>query len=119
MHDVGPNVTVGGKQAGMADLTTLSGHLGALAWAAIRALAGMLLLFVAAGWILGAASYLCLKENTFYACLFAGLAFAEAAAVGIFMGQKRAIVSALATGVGRAQLGSSAARSSRYALIAC
>lgn len=91
----------------MADVATLSRHLGALGWAAFRAFAGTLLLFIATGLVLAAASYLCLKEKPLYASIFAGVAFAEAIAVGILMGNKRAIVSALATGVARAQLGSS------------
>jgi len=90
----------------MADLATLSRHLGALAWAAFRAFAGTLLVFIAAGLVLSAASYLWLKENRLYGSIFAAVAFAEAMAAGIFMGNKRAILSALATGVGRAQLGS-------------
>lgn len=91
----------------MADAATIFQHVGALGWAAFRAFAGTLLLFTATGLVLAATSYFWLKDNALYAGIFAGVAFAEALAAGIFMGNKRAILSALATGIARAQLGSS------------
>jgi hypothetical protein len=90
----------------MPDLTTSFQHLGAVGWTAFRAFAGTLSLFMAAGLVLAATSFYWLKDKPLYAGIFAGVAFAEAMAAGIFMGNKRAILSALATGVGRAQLGS-------------
>jgi len=90
----------------MAGIATIFEHVGALGWAAFRAFAGTFLLFISAGLALAATSYFWLKDKPLYAGIFAAVAFAEAVAAGIFMGNKRAILSALATGICRAQLGS-------------
>jgi hypothetical protein len=77
---------------------------------AFRSFALTLSLFAGAALVLGGASYYFLKENRAYALCFALAAIVEAVAAGIFLGGKRAIVMALATGVARAQLGGSALR---------
>src|SRR5262245_6748753 len=71
-------IMFGLKQHGMADLVTTFQHLGALGWAAFRAFAGTLVLFIAAGLVVAATSYYWLKDKPLYAGIFAAVAFAEA-----------------------------------------
>jgi len=89
----------------MVDLRSIWGHVGALAWVAFRSFAGTSSLFVL-GLVLGAISYVCLKEYRSYAWTLAVVVMVERVVIGLFLGAKRAILLALATGVGRAQLGS-------------
>jgi hypothetical protein len=89
----------------MVDLRSIWGHVGALAWVAFRSFAGTLSLFVVVGLILGSISYVCLKEYGSYAWTLAVVVMVESVVIGLFLAGKRAILLAIATGVGRAQLG--------------
>jgi hypothetical protein len=94
----------------MLDLRSIWGHVGAVAWVALRSFAGTLSIFVVVGLILGAVAYVCLKEYRSYSWALSVVVVVESVVIGLFLGGKRAILLAIATGIGRAQLGSEVLR---------
>src|SRR5262245_40312244 len=79
-----------------------------LAGVALRSFAGTLLCFLVAGVLLAAGSWYFLRDEPLYGGMAAALALAEAAATGVFLGGKRALVMTCAHGFKTMGLGQSA-----------
>lgn len=89
------------------DFRAASRHVVGMAWVAVKAFAGTLGLLTLAGCVLAGVSYYFLRDNPVYAAVGAAVAVVEGIAVGVVFGGKRAVVMALAHGLGRLRLGRS------------
>ena len=93
------------------DIRSIGAHVAALAWVAVRSFLGTLVLLTVAGAVLGGLSWWFLRDYHWaYGTIAAVVAFAECVAVGVILGSKRAVVMALAHGLGALRLGRSLVR---------
>ncbi|MHB1034771.1 MAG: hypothetical protein ACYC35_09460 [Pirellulales bacterium] len=87
------------------------GRLASLAWVALRSFAGTLCVVTLAGIVLAGLSYYFLREyHWMYGLLAVALALVEAVTLGVFLGAKRAVVLAVAHGLGAMRLGRASVR---------
>jgi hypothetical protein len=94
----------------MVDVRPIGTHLARLAWVAVRSFASTLFLVSAAGVALAAVSAYFLWDHPVYALVAAVVAVAQGVAAGMVLGAKRAVVMALAHGLGALRLGRSLVR---------
>jgi hypothetical protein len=91
----------------MVNVRPLGDHLARLAWVAVRSFISTLFLLSIAGVALAAVSAYFLWDHPVYALVAAVVAVAEGVAAGLVLGTKRAVVMALAHGLGALRLGRS------------
>jgi hypothetical protein len=94
----------------MVGLRSITGHLARLAWVAIRSFASTLVLLSVAGAALAVVSAYFLWDRPAHALVAAAVALLEGVATGVILGGKRAVVMALAHGLGTLRLGRSIVR---------
>jgi len=93
------------------DIRSIGGHVATLALVALRSFAATILVLSLAGVVLAALSYYFLREHPWiYGVSAIALALMESVTVGIVLGAKRAVLSALAHGLGSLRLGGSLVR---------
>ncbi len=93
------------------DTLSLGKHLTSLAWVAFRSFVGTLCLATLGGVVLAGLSCYFLREHPwFYGVLAAALALGESVTAGCVLGAKRAVMSAVAHGLGTLRLGRSFVR---------
>jgi hypothetical protein len=91
----------------MVNARPIGGHLARLVWVAVRSFASTLILLSIAGVALAVVSAYFLWDHPGYALVAAVIAVAEGVATGVVLGAKRAVIMALAYGLGTLHLGRS------------
>jgi hypothetical protein len=93
------------------DIRSLGSHLASLVWVAMRSFVATLLVLVLAGGVLAGLSFYFLREHHwFYGMIAAAVALIESVMTGFLLGAKRAVVMAVAQGLGTLRLGRSVVR---------
>src|SRR5262245_41015553 len=88
------------------DVGSIGRHLASLAWVALRSFVGTVLVFTLVGVVLAGLSYYVLREHHWiYGVTAVALALLEAVTAGVVLGAKRAVVLAVAHGLGSLRLG--------------
>ncbi|VTT97465.1 Uncharacterized protein OS=Sorangium cellulosum (strain So ce56) GN=sce2879 PE=4 SV=1 [Gemmataceae bacterium] len=88
------------------DVRSLSTHLAGLAWVAVRSFVATVIGFTLAGVVLAGVSHHFLSDHHWvYGAIAVTAALAESVAAGVVLGAKRAVVTALAHGLGTLRLG--------------
>jgi hypothetical protein len=88
------------------DYRNIAGHLASLAWVAVRAFVGTIIVLTLAGVVLaGLSSYFLREHEWWYGVGAAVLAIVEAETIGVLFGAKRAMVMTIARGLGILRLG--------------
>lgn len=93
------------------NLRSAGGHLTSLVWVAVRSFLLTLLVATSAGVVLAALSYVFLREHHWsYGMLAVVAAIGESVAIGVVLGGKRALATAIAHALGGLRLGRSLVR---------
>src|SRR5262245_40688598 len=104
-NQVSHRAALGFARTGYMHGTRLLSHAAGLAGVALRSFAAMACLFMLSGVFLAGASWFFLRDQPWYAVVAAAVAFVEAAATGVIVGAKRALVMSLAYGIKALALG--------------
>ena len=93
------------------DIRSLGSHLASLAWVALQSFVGTIFVLTLAGGVLAGLSYYFLREHHWhYGVIAAAVALIESVTTGFILGAKRAMVGAMAHGLGALRLGRSFVR---------
>jgi len=93
------------------DVRSVATHSASLAWVALRSFMGTLVVLTLAGIVLAGLSYYFLREHHWiYGVIAVAVALIESVTTGFILGAKRAVVIAVAHGLGSLRLGRSLVR---------
>jgi hypothetical protein len=93
------------------DVRSIGSHLASLAWVALRSFLGTMFVLALAGVVLAGLSYYFLRQYPwFYGVIAVTVALIESVTTGFVLGAKRAVLMAVAHGLGALRLGRSLAR---------
>src|SRR5262245_61968717 len=93
------------------DVRSVGSHLASLAWVALRSFMGTVVVLTLAGIVLAGLSYYFLREHHWiYGVIAVVVALIESVTAGVILGTKRAVMMAVAHGLGSLRLGRSLVR---------